>query len=114
METLLARDGRCLVCGTFLDGDTINPHHIQTRGAGGADTPENGMALCTWCHDDVHRGHTTIDGETIPLTAEVLRWLLVLHYGYEYEPHELGDDLDRLIAECLFNRTMHRPKRGWF
>ncbi len=72
------------------------------------------MALCTWCHDDVHRGHTTIDGETIPLTAEVLRRLLVLHYGYEYEPHELGDDLDRLIAERLFNRYMHCPKRGWF
>ena len=72
------------------------------------------MALCTWCHDDVHRGHTIIDGETIPLTAETLRWLLVLNHGYEYEPHELGDDQDRQVAEFLFNRYMHRPKRGWF
>jgi hypothetical protein len=87
-----------------VEESTLNPHHITTRGAGGSDDEQNGIALCTWCHDDVHRGHTTVDGEKIFLTAEVLRWLLVLNYGYEYGPHELGDDVDRQVAEHLYNR----------
>jgi len=32
-ESLLRRDGRCLVCGAWLDESTINPHHITTKGA---------------------------------------------------------------------------------
>jgi predicted restriction endonuclease len=105
---VLARDGRCLVCGSHVEESTLNPHHITTRGAGGSDDETNGIALCTWCHDDVHRGCTEIDGERIHLTAATLRWLLVLNYDYDYDSLLLGDDTDRATAERLYNRyTFH-------
>ena len=91
-DALLQRDGRCLLCGCWLDESTINPHHITTRGAGGSDQPENGIALCLPCHVSVHNGH---------ITPATLRWLLVLNYGYEYEDWLLGDAEDRGEAESL-------------
>ncbi len=103
-RAVLSRDGRCLVCGTELEQETLNPHHIATRGAGGSDGLDNGISLDTWCHDDVHRGYTVIDGERIQLTPATLRWLLVLNYDYDYDPVFLGDDTDRETAERLYNR----------
>ncbi|WP_416341297.1 HNH endonuclease signature motif containing protein [Sporomusa sphaeroides] len=38
----------CEVCGAPAHG--IGPHHIITRGAGGADIPENLIQLCWTCH----------------------------------------------------------------
>jgi hypothetical protein len=103
-RAVLSRDGRCLVCGAELEQETLNPHHISTRGAGGSDGPDNGIALCTWCHDDAHRGYTEIDGERVQLTPAVLRWLLVLNHDYDYDPVFLGDDADRETAERLHSR----------
>lgn len=31
------------------------PHHLRTRGAGGGDSHENLLALCTECHADLHQ-----------------------------------------------------------
>lgn len=106
---LLDRDGRCLACGSVLDENTINPHHIETRGSGGDDLLENGISLCARCHVDGHNGHTTIEGEQVFLTPAVFRWLLVLNYGYEYEQHLLGDDVDQQVAEHLYYRYTFRP-----
>jgi hypothetical protein len=30
------------------------PHHIQSRGAGGSDDPENLLSLCVYCHTKYH------------------------------------------------------------
>ena len=98
-ESLLRRDGRCLVCGAWLDESTINPHHITTKGAGGSDQPENGIALCQACHVSVHNGH---------ITPATLRWLLVLCYGYEYDDWLLGDTQDREAAEDLYRSLSPR------
>jgi 5-methylcytosine-specific restriction endonuclease McrA len=98
--TLLARDGRCLVCGKRVDESTINPHHVQTKGAGGEDSPENGISLCQACHVAVHNGH---------ITPAALRWILVLTYGYEYQDWELGDAEDRLAAEEILATYTFQP-----
>ena len=94
-RALLARDGRCLVCGSWLDDSTINAHHVTTKGAGGSDQPENGISLCQACHVSVHNGH---------ITPATLRWLLVLNYGYAYDDWLLGDVEDQRAAEELFHR----------
>jgi hypothetical protein len=99
-NTLLARDGRCLVCGRYLDDSTINPHHITTKGAGGADQPENGISLCQECHVAVHNGQHS------PAT---LRWILMLTYGYEYDEYELGSAEDQLAAEQLVGIYCFQP-----
>jgi predicted restriction endonuclease len=109
-SSLLERDGRCLVCGTLLDENTIHPHHISTRGSGGDDVLENGISLCRWCHDDVHRGHTVIEGERVYLSRSVLCWLLMLNHGYEYTDL---DECDRVIAELLFQRYTFNSE-AWF
>jgi len=79
--TLLARDGRCMICGRYLDERTVNPHHITTKGAGGDDNLENGISLCHQHHVDTHNGHYS------PAT---LRWILKLVYGYDWEPGDEG------------------------
>ena len=99
-RALLARDGRCLVCGSWLDDSTINPHHVTTKGAGGSDQPENGISLCQACHVSVHNGH---------ITPATLRWLLVFNYGYQYDDWLLGDTDDRQTAEAFYYRLNSKP-----
>ena len=41
---------RCEVCQAVSDA----PHHLRTRGAGGKDTPDNLLALCTAHHRQAH------------------------------------------------------------
>jgi 5-methylcytosine-specific restriction endonuclease McrA len=99
---LLRRDGRCLVCGAYLDEDTINPHHITTKGAGGSDQPENGISLCQACHVSVHNGH---------ITPATLRWILWFAYNYEYQDWELGNENDRQQAfDLLHHRVVYAPR----
>ena len=93
-HALLARDGRCMICGQYLDEWTVNPHHITTRGAGGDDNLENGISLCHQHHVDTHNGHYS------PAT---LRWILKLAYGYDYEDWELGDGREQ--AEQIWRCT---------
>ena len=83
----------------YLDERTVNPHHITTVGAGGDDSPENGIALCQMCHVAVHNGH---------ITPATLRWILKLTYGYEYEL--LCGDEDRHHAQEL--RAAYTVKTG--
>ena len=35
-------------------GDSVLPHHIRTRGAGGDDAKENLLSLCGDCHRRIH------------------------------------------------------------
>jgi hypothetical protein len=99
---LLQRDGRCLVCGVSIDEDTINPHHITTKGAGGDDRPENGISLCQGCHVAVHNGHHS---------PASLRWILKLTYHYPYDEWLLGSQDDRQHAEQLVCKLRWR---SWY
>lgn len=55
-------DGICQGCekeAPFLDGDGepfLEVHHLHRRSDGGADDPENVIALCPNCHRRVHHG----------------------------------------------------------
>jgi len=76
------RDGKvCLVLTAFQTKfgkctGAHHVHHIDSRGSGGDDIPENLITLCTFHHDKVHRGQ---------ITKRMLRKILSKFFGYEYE-----------------------------
>lgn len=47
------RTNCCEVCGAYT---TIEPHHVNTVGAGGGDIKENLIQLCTEHHIAAHDG----------------------------------------------------------
>ncbi len=59
---LRVADGVCQGCGNdapFTDSNGepyLEVHHIEPRSSGGADTPENVIAICANCHRRVHSG----------------------------------------------------------
>jgi hypothetical protein len=106
---LLERDGRCLVCGSYLDETTLNPHHVITKKAGGTDDPSNGMSLCTRCHVGVHNGVVTLDQRYF-MSPRVLQYILFLHYGYPcYVP-----DAHKQTARALYGRYKTLRQRAMF
>ena len=48
----------------------LHPHHVIYRSAGGADSLDNLITLCAWCHSMVHAGHLII--EVVKLKAHNL------------------------------------------
>lgn len=58
----------CEICSNPCGGE---PHHIISRGAGGADIPENLIQLCGHCHRAVHSGR---------LAEERLLWAVAHRY----------------------------------
>ena len=52
----------CQVCWKvfYPEENCLAPHHIQTRGAGGGDEPENIMIVCKECHNKIHSGEIKI------------------------------------------------------
>ncbi len=53
-DKLLADCGRrCCICRRFMPLH-LHVHHIQHREEGGADEPDNLIALCVTCHSSVH------------------------------------------------------------
>jgi putative restriction endonuclease len=78
---------RCAVCG--YDGQLertdlgIEASHIRWHAAGGADTPENGLALCSFHHKAFDRGAIGLDDNRQILISQHVRgsygvneWLL--------------------------------------
>lgn len=61
--------GRCEWCHKVGITDM---HHIKTRGAGGADTPDNLIELCRVCHTLAHSGSIK------------QQWLVALKEGREF------------------------------
>ena len=45
---------RCCDCGKPVSWDSGHLAHIQSRGAGGSDVPENLRTLCAICHAKDH------------------------------------------------------------
>lgn len=76
-SAVLARDGRCLVCGATAG---LNVHHIIDRhDLPNGSVPENGITLCeTTCHMKAEKWHRS--------------------GGKEHEPGFHPDDLYRLIG----------------
>lgn len=59
------RDGwHCRHCNR---GDTLDPHHVIYRSAGGEDVLTNLLTLCRKCHDDEHAGRLVI--EVLPVVV---------------------------------------------
>ena len=65
-----ARDKRvCRACGKRSSLDAIgltargHRHHVVYRSAGGRDTSENIVTLCSRCHNDEHQHRLYIRGE---------------------------------------------------
>lgn len=52
---------------------TAAPHHIRTRGAGGDDSAENLLSLCTTHHTEIHQIGTKTFAERHPCVAEKIR-----------------------------------------
>ena len=59
---LQCADGRCELCGERApfhkpNGEPfLEVHHVCRLADGGADVPENAVALCTNCHREAHHG----------------------------------------------------------
>lgn len=64
----------CQVC---LDADVLlaaaAPHHIRSRGAGGDDSAENLLPLCTSHHTEIHQIGTDTFAERHPCVATQIR-----------------------------------------
>lgn len=60
IETILEEQGCCLVglTGRFGDcfGNNRLPHHIKSRGSGGADERGNIIRVCLGHHQKIHNG----------------------------------------------------------
>lgn len=56
---VFSRDNwRCRACGR---ADTLDPHHVVFKSAGGRDIPSNLLTMCRHCHDSVHGGRLKIE-----------------------------------------------------
>jgi 5-methylcytosine-specific restriction endonuclease McrA len=60
----LRDDWKCRHCG---NRQTLDPHHVIFKSAGGEDILTNLLTLCRKCHDDVHEGRLRI--EVVRLTT---------------------------------------------
>lgn len=59
-ESVFKRDGECKVCGTKIDGDNMDAHHITDRNeiVNGGYVAENGITVCKdECHMKVEEFH---------------------------------------------------------
>lgn len=70
------RDGCCIAGAHLKDGCSSyrgDVHHIDTRGSGGGDVPENMIELCRKHHNQAHTGQ---------ITKSQLKGWLKQRYGY--------------------------------
>jgi putative restriction endonuclease len=105
-QVLVAYEHRCAVCGFDVRlGDTligIEAAHIKWHQAGGPDTPDNGLALCSLHHKLLDRGAYTLSVEQRVQVSEHVHgaegledWLLRYHgkpmrppVSRNYDPRE--------------------------
>jgi hypothetical protein len=53
-EAIKARDGYACRCCGRKDHVRQDPHHLRFSSLGGADTTENEILLCAFCHAAIH------------------------------------------------------------
>jgi Holliday junction DNA helicase RuvB len=70
-EAVLARDGRCVVCGRL---EELTPHHLDSHADGGRSDMARLCALCLACQGEVHQGDVVLrveeDGTVTSLDRE--------------------------------------------
>jgi putative restriction endonuclease len=104
---------RCAVCG--YDGQLertdlgIEAAHIRWHAAGGPDTPDNGLALCSFHHKTFDRGAIGLDDNRRILISQHVRGshgvdeLLFRFIGQTLRPPQCGEP-----EPALQNITWHR------
>lgn len=60
---------RCSERAGFMPYTWLHAHHIKPRSRGGTHDPENGAALCGYCHMGVH-SHTVKDWRSWIITRK--------------------------------------------
>ena len=122
-RVLTAYEHRCAVCGfdVRLDQETlgIEAAHIKWHQAGGPDTEDNGLALCTLHHKTFDRGAFTLSDSREVLvserahgTAGFEEWLMRFHGRPLLEPVSEGY-LAREAHLAWHQREVFRgPARG--
>jgi 5-methylcytosine-specific restriction endonuclease McrA len=67
-------DWKCRHCG---NRQTLDPHHVIYRSAGGENAANNLLTLCRKCHDDIHAERLGIEVvEVLPTNLLVKFWRL--------------------------------------
>ena len=100
-ETILRiYEHRCAVCGyDGMLGNTdlgIEAAHIRWHAAGGSDTEDNGLALCSFHHKIFDRGAIGLDDDRRILISQHVRGserideLLFRHHGAQLRPPQAG------------------------
>ena len=93
---------RCQSCLRRFRMDLLTVHHIFARDQGGDDNPDNLIALCRPCHDEIEElGYMTV--------AEI--------HGFRAEPEEIASDKEereekesrRYIDDLLDRIDAERP-----
>jgi xanthine dehydrogenase iron-sulfur cluster and FAD-binding subunit A len=102
-------DGRaCRRCGLpevrmahDPDRPLVEEHHLSYGGTGAADDPahEITVALCRWCHANVHAGQARVDDDAAPAEAAVAareerREAERAEFGFRTAAERARDDAD--------------------
>ena len=74
---------------------TLDIHHLDYVSEGGADTPDNLLALCPYCHALHHQGHIPIES--------LRAWKMLLL--------SLNEGFDKRAIDLLL--ALHSVKRVW-
>jgi len=77
---VLERDKLCRLCRCAR---ATEAHHLVRRSQGGDDVLENGIGLCTQCHQAYHAGNLKIERRMLRL--ENIEYIERLRKGHLYE-----------------------------
>ena len=104
-KQVLKRDKVCQVCGAT---ENLQAHHIIPFSIGGADTPENGEALCPSCHASKH---PDIPRELFLKTkGECLTTIVSIRF-----PDEMLESMKQAVEEegCTIGQQIRQLLREW-
>jgi len=121
-EVLRIYERRCAVCGydgrLGTIGLALEAAHIKWHAAGGPDTPDNGLALCSFHHVALDRGALTIDTDLqLQVSQHAVGQLqfdeyLLRYVGTPLRRPQAGAPLPRAeFLEWHWEWVFRRPKR---
>jgi len=86
-QRILERDQVCQKCGAY---EHLHAHHIVPVNEGGADDPENGIALCAECHAAEHPDMaSTFFTHRRPAYGEIKKSIGIALYEQHLESFEI-------------------------
>jgi putative restriction endonuclease len=117
-EILRIYERRCAICrydGRLGSADLgIEAAHVRWHAAGGPDSPENGLALCSFHHVALDRGALTLDDELrVQVSQHVvgaagIRALLLRHIGREIRRPQAGNPVPAGVHLAWHRREVFR------